>query len=307
LACMPEHGTIGGTRRRQQAHVMKRSHHERNRALFFLALLLGIELMFGLAGVGQSDAHVSRTEFSTVECRFISLSRTNGTLTAYFVFSAEESSRISGTCYPSGRCDPYVLGNAYLLAEGQRFDVITDDQGNPLASRLESPYAQYNIGPNRPIHVYATFAAPPAHVRTVNIYLPDVDPFHSITLSETPVAATYALYMALITTGFFLGLVVQAVLASRRIPRRLPAVLKLVRGRIVLAGGFLLAALFCFLYAHSLISLRTFGYFARGLATFILFVVIYVAYRRRAIRPEGALLAAVGILAAIIWSLTVYP
>ena len=271
------------------------------------AMLLGIVLMSGPSAGGQSDAHVSRTEFPSVECRFTSYSRSDGTLTVHFVFSAEESSRISGTCYPDGRCDPYDLGDAYLVAEGERFDVIRDSQGSPLASRLESPYAQHNVGPGDPIHVYATFAAPPVRVRTISIYLPDVDPFDGIMLSEKAAAATYVLYAALLAAGFFLGLLAQALRSLRPIPKHLLAVLKLARGKIGLAVGFLLAALFSFLYAHSLITLRTFSYFGRGFATSILFLVIYVGYRRRAIRLEGALLAVVGILAAIIWSLTVYP
>lgn len=272
-------------------------------------LLLSVVLVLAGGIAARSENNIANTEFPWVKCALTGIARDERTLTAYFIFTAQASSRVSGTCYPDGRCDPYDLGEAYLLAGGQRYEVVTDSQGSPVASKLESPYAQHNIGPESPIHVYVTFVAPPRRIRVVTICLPDVDPFRNITISRVSSTIIFVSYSALATAAFILGMLFQS-LVGRRPPFSagdIVTILKYHRGKIFITGISVLVGLFSFLYIESIVSLWAFSFFIRGLVTCALFLIIYLAYKRGVVRLESALIAVVGILAAIIWSFTVYP
>jgi len=288
----------------------------KNRLILLCAVFILVGVLCVVLVVSESTNISSRlntfditvdTEFSNVKCKLkkIEVARDKGTMTAYFVFIASKSSRISGTCYPSGQCDPYDLSKSYLLVEGRRYEVATDDRGNPLASRIESPYAFPNIGPGKSIDVYVTFVAPQEKTRSVSIYLPNVDPFENVVISEISLVGVSFLYCGILGVVFVLGMLFESLLRSFSVDN-LVTIVKKHRGKVFSIGLCLLISLFSFLYINSVISSWGFSVFMRLLATFILFGVIYVAYKRKIIQLSGALLATISIIAAIVWSFTLH-
>ena len=272
-------------------------------------LLLCVILILSYTIVVRSEQKTVNTEFPGVQCTLTEITRDESILTAHFVLTAQQSSRISGACYPDGRCDPYTLSKAFLLAGRRRYEVATDSKGNPLASKIECPYGQYNIGPKTPIDIYVSFVAPPRKTRIVAVYLPDVDPFRDVPISETSSTVIYLLYCAMVVMAFILGMFFQSIVA-RGVPPSIDGVVTLLRnhrGKSFSMGLSFLTGLFSFLYAKSIISLWGFSIFIRILVTCILLLVIYIAYKKHVIQLGSALLAIVGILTAIAWSFTVYP
>lgn len=75
--------------------------------------------------------------------------------------------------------------DVYFLDPSQKkYVVLKDAQGIPFAAKHDQFAFALNMAPNQTVTTWAKFAAPPADVEKLNIYLPGAPPFEDIALGK---------------------------------------------------------------------------------------------------------------------------
>jgi hypothetical protein len=71
-------------------------------------------------------------------------------------------------------------GLFYVTAENQKYFVLKDSEGAPLAPK----YLSVNLEPGQTMTWWAKFPAPPAGVTTFDLVIPDTPPFEDIPITD---------------------------------------------------------------------------------------------------------------------------
>ena len=75
--------------------------------------------------------------------------------------------------------------DAYFLDANQnKYVVLKDAQGYPQAAKHEQFKFSISLAPKQTVNTWAKFAAPPADVEKVNVYLPGAPPFEDIGIGK---------------------------------------------------------------------------------------------------------------------------
>ncbi len=137
----------------------------------------------------QPPIAVSDHEVDGVEVALLSVKRiSDGTLTVKWEYrnKANEAKRLGESFDGMGWSEPYSLVyHAYLVDARNRtkYPVLKDAKGNLLAGK-HGPGKIVVLGPGRTVAAWAKFAAPPADVRKISVFIPGAQPFEDVPIAE---------------------------------------------------------------------------------------------------------------------------
>jgi len=86
-----------------------------------------------------------------------------------------------------GWSEPFSLVyHAYLVDARNRtkYPVLKDNRGNLVAGKHGGPGKVVVLAPGKTLGTWAKFAAPPADARKISVFIPGVQPFEDVPVSE---------------------------------------------------------------------------------------------------------------------------
>ena len=148
-------------------------------AVFFVIVAFSAQLF--AAGIAQSASNVDGINIDV-----LSLERKGNVLTLKWAVtnSGEKSANVDFALTGSSRVSTYLVDED----SGTKYYALTDKEGNVLASEHEYTGGPYGISETIPAgqtkRFWAKFPAPPAAVKTINIFFTEAEPVEDVAITD---------------------------------------------------------------------------------------------------------------------------
>jgi hypothetical protein len=127
---------------------------------------------------------VHEHEAGNVDVALLEVKRTApDVLTLKWSYTNKSGQRKQLTNERTGWPDPFrLVYGGYLLddASHTKYEVMTDKDGHPIAPRHGGQNEFIYLAPHATLKTWAKFSAPPEEVKTINVYIPRVEPFENV-------------------------------------------------------------------------------------------------------------------------------
>jgi hypothetical protein len=125
-----------------------------------------------------SVIQVQETSKSSIVAELIECKRKEGVLTVKIRFRNPSSSEQNFYLYTRG-------DSVYVTAENKKYLILKDSAGSLLATQPDATgHVAIRLKKDQVQLWWAKFPAPPAHVRKVNLMLPNILPFEDIPITD---------------------------------------------------------------------------------------------------------------------------